>query len=85
MSGTPERAGLTRRGLLAGAGAAGAGLAAASAGLLAGPAGAARVAGGARRGLMLPPGAPASSAFFGRMFPGLAPFADATDAVRAGR
>jgi len=32
---------------------------------------------------MLPPGGPASSAFFGRMFPGLAPFAEATDTVRA--
>jgi hypothetical protein len=41
---TPEHPGLTRRGLLAGAGAAGAGLAAASAGLLAGPATAASAA-----------------------------------------
>jgi hypothetical protein len=32
---------------------------------------------------MLPPGAPASSVFFGRMFPQLRPFAEASDAVRA--
>ena len=83
MSDSSERDGLTRRGLLAGAGAVGAGLAAASAGLLAGPAAAAPAAAGARAGLGLPPGAPASSGFFGRMFPALAPFAEATDQVRA--
>src|SRR6516225_9389048 len=83
MSDTPGQARLTRRGLLAGAGAVGAGLAAASAGLLAGPAAAAPVAAGAPSRLMLPPGAPSSSAFFGRMFPRLAPFAEASDTVRA--
>jgi hypothetical protein len=83
MSDTSERARLTRRGLLAGAGAVGAGWAAASAGLLAGPATAASAAAGAPSRLMLPPGAPASSAFFGRLFPRLAPFAEASDTVRA--
>jgi hypothetical protein len=39
------------------------------------------VAAAAQR-LMLPSGAPASWAFFGRMFPYLAPFAEATDTVR---
>src|SRR6516225_2984376 len=83
MSDTPGQARLTRRGLLAGAGAVGAGLAAASAGLLAGQAAAAPVAAGARSRPMLPPGAPSSSAFFGRMFPRLAPFAEPSDTVRA--
>src|SRR5215469_15640890 len=83
MSDTPERAGLTRRRLLAGAGGLGAGLAAASAGLLAGPGAAARAAAGTASGLMGPPGAPASSVFFGRIFPRLAPFAEPSDTVRA--
>ena len=83
MSDTPGQARLTRRGLLAGAGAVGAGLAAASDGLLAGQAAAAPVAAGARSRPMLPPGAPSSSAFFGRMFPRLAPFAEPSDTVRA--
>jgi hypothetical protein len=74
---------LTRRGLLAGAGGLGAGLAAGSAGLLAGPASAARAAAGTPSRLGLPPGAPADSGLFGRMFPGLPPFAEATDAVQA--
>src|SRR5215472_549844 len=79
MSDTPERAVLTRRGLLAGAGAVGAGVAAASAGLLAGPSAAAV----APSRLMLSPGAPPDSTFFGRIFPRLAPFAEASDTVRA--
>jgi hypothetical protein len=83
MSDSDGRSGLTRRGLLAGAGAVGAGLAAGPAGLLAGRPAAARAAAEAPARLGLPPGAPASSGFFGRMFPGLAPFADATDTVRA--
>jgi hypothetical protein len=74
---------LNRRGLLAGAGAVGAGLAAASAGLLAGPAAAAPAAPITPSRLGLPPGAPASSTFFGRMFPRLAPFAGPSDTVRA--
>ena len=52
-------------------------------GLLAGQAAAAPVAAGARSRPMLPPGAPSSSAFFGRMFPRLAPFAEPSDTVRA--
>ena len=52
-------------------------------GLLAGPAAAAPVAAGARSRPMLPPGAPSSSAFFGRMFPRLAPVAGPSDTVRA--
>src|SRR5215472_2100729 len=79
MSDTPERAVLTRRGLLAGAGAVGAGVAAASAGLLAAPSAAAV----APSRLMLSPGAPPNSTFFGRIFPRLAPFAEASDTVRA--
>ena len=80
-------AGLSRRRLLAGAGTAGAGLAAASAGILPGirPAAArAAVTGaGAAAGHSLPPGAPASSMLFGRIFPQLPPFAPVTDAVQA--
>src|SRR5215469_8818055 len=83
MTDTTERAGMSRRRLLAGAGTVGAGVAAASAGLLAGPAAAARAAAGTLSRPMLPPGAPASSAFFGRMFPRLGPFAEANDAVQA--
>src|SRR6516225_3657034 len=75
MSDTTPRAGLTRRGLLAGAGATG--------GVLAGPSAAARAAAGAGSRPVLPPGAPGSSALFGRMFPRLAPFAEPGDAVRA--
>src|SRR6516164_6012711 len=77
-------AGVTRRRLLAGAGTAGAGLAAASAGLLPGvrPA-AARAAVAGAPGRSLPPGAPANSTLFGRIFPQLPPFAEVTDAVQA--
>jgi Animal haem peroxidase len=77
------RSGLSRRRLLAGAGAAGAGLAAASTGVLPGVAGSARAA--AQRGLGLAgtPGAPANSGYFGRIFPQLAPFASVNSTVTA--
>ena len=83
MRDTPEQSGLTRRGLLAGAGGLGAGLAAASAGLLTGGATAASAASSAPSRLLGSPGAPANSTLFGRMFPRLAPFAEASDTVRA--
>ncbi len=79
-------AGVTRRRLLAGAGTAGAGLAAASAGILPGlrPAAAgAAVAGPAAPGHTLPAGAPPNSMLFGRIFPQLPPFAEVTDTVQA--
>src|SRR5215472_1270512 len=78
--------GVSRRRLLAGVGTAGAGLAAASAGILPGiRPGAARaaVAGAAASGHKLPPGAPANSMLFGRIFPQLPPFAEVTDTVQA--
>jgi Animal haem peroxidase len=79
------RTGPSRRRLLAGTGAAGAGLMAASAGVLPGVTGSARAstAGSALERGRLSPGVPADSGLFGRIFPGLAPFADATDTVRA--
>ncbi len=84
MTDESESVEVSRRGLLAGAGVAGAGLAAASAGILpvVGPAARAAAAATAhsRPG---PPGAPADSGLFGRIFPGLPPFAEATDSVRA--
>ncbi len=70
--------GVSRRGLLTGAGAAGAGLAVGSIGGLPGA-----VAATARPQLLPRPGAPASSHLFGRIFPSLPPFAEATDDVRA--
>ena len=79
-------AGISRRRLLAGAGTAGAGLVAASAGILPGirPAAArAAVTEAAAAGHGLPPGAPASSMLFGRIFPQLPPFAPVTGAVQA--
>jgi hypothetical protein len=79
-------AGVSRRKLLTGAGAAGAGLAAASAGIVPGlrPAAArAAVDGAAVHRPSLPPGAPASSMLFGRLFPQLPPFAEVTDTVQA--
>jgi Animal haem peroxidase len=79
-------AGVTRRRLLAGAGTAGAGLAAASAGILPGlrPAAArAAVAGPAAPAHSLPAGAPPNSMLFGRIFPQLPPFAEVTDIVQA--
>ena len=75
--------GLSRRRLLSGAGLAGAGIAAASAGVLAESAPAAQAAGRGSRAARRPPGAPASSTDFGRIFPGLPPFAPATDIVRS--
>jgi hypothetical protein len=76
---------VSRRRLLAGAGAAGAGLAAASAGVLPGLAAPARAAATAPEGLArrLPPGAPANSMLFGRIFPQLPPFAADTSVVQA--
>jgi len=76
-----NKSGVSRRRLLSGAGLAGAGIAAASAGVLPGFDSAARAAGVAA--LDRPPGAPADSTNFGRIFPGLPPFAPATDTVRA--
>ena len=83
MDSSSDHVSISRRRLLAGAGSAGAGLAAASAGLLpgTGPAARALAAGGSAAGR--PPGAPADSRLFGRIFPGLPPFAAATDSVRA--
>jgi hypothetical protein len=77
--------GVSRRRLLAGASAAGAGLAAASAGVLPGLATSARaaVAAPARSAHGLPPGAPANSMLFGRIFPQLPPFSADTSVVQA--
>jgi hypothetical protein len=86
MSEDSRAAGISRRRLLAGAGTAGAGLAAASAGILPGirPAAArAAVTEAGAAGHGLPPGAPASSMLFGRIFPQLPPFAPVTGAVQA--
>ena len=66
-----HRPGLSRRRLLTGAGAAGAGLVAASAGVLPGFTGLASAASGA----------PANSGLFGRLFPQLAPFASVNSRV----
>ena len=83
MSDERQRPGTSRRRLLAGAGAAGAGLVAASAGLLPGLGGSASAAAAGFHDRPGAPGAPDSSALFGRIFPELRPFADATDTVRA--
>jgi hypothetical protein len=79
------RTGPSRRRLLAGTGAAGAGLLAASAGVLPGVTAGARAstAGSAMQKGRIDPGAPENSGLFGRIFPGLPPFAHATDTVRA--
>ncbi len=82
MSANSDHHSISRRRLLAGAGSAGAGLAAASAGLLPGADPAAQAA-TARVSAGRPPGAPADSMLFGRIFPQLPPFAAATDTVRA--
>ena len=82
MSANSDHHSISRRGLLAGAGSAGAGLAAASAGLLPGASPAAQAA-AAQSGAGRPPGAPADSMLFGRIFPQLPPFAAPTDTVRA--
>jgi Animal haem peroxidase len=81
MSESKVKRDISRRRLLAGAGTAGAGLAAASAGVLPGIAPAAHAARAAYLGH--PPGAPAGSGLFGRIFPDLPAFAPATDTVRA--
>ena len=77
----------SRRQFLAGAGAAGAGIVAAkmgSAGVMPVLSSEAEAdAAVAVRTLAATPGAPKSPNLFGRMFPSLPPFADATDAVRA--
>ena len=85
MTDKSEHVEVSRRRWLAGAGAAGAGLAAASAGLLPGVGPAARAAAAAPTGLpgRPGPGIPPDSGLFGRIFPGLPPFAEATDTVRA--
>ena len=83
MSTGTGQGGSSRRGFLKGVGAAGAGLMAGSIG--AGPAAADPVPGALapRRYARIPGGAPASSVDFGRIFPSLPPFAEATDRVRA--
>ncbi len=74
----------SRRALLAGAGATGAGLAAASAGLMPGMAGTARAEEAAEfSGRSRMAGAPADQGLFGRIFPALRPFAEASDTVLA--
>jgi hypothetical protein len=84
VSDNKEQADISRRRLLAGAGAAGAGLAVAS---VRGAPGAAAATGRAAAGPgphhFSQPGVPANSQLFGRIFPGLRPFADPTDTVRA--
>jgi hypothetical protein len=83
MSANDDHFKISRRKLLAGAGSAGAGLAVASAGLLPGAGPAAQASGAGVSTVGRPPGAPADSALFGRIFPQLPPFAAATDTVRA--
>ncbi len=78
MTNDNSRRGVSRRGLLTGAGAAGAGLAVGSLGGLPGAAAAT-----ARPQDLARPGVPADSHLFGRIFPSLPPFAEATDDVRA--
>src|ERR1700734_98295 len=76
-----QQSGPSRRHVLAGAGA---GLAAASAGILPGMSAAANAAtSSGARGRPRVPGAPASDGLFGRIFPSLPPFAEASDQVRA--
>ena len=82
MNDREQRPGPSRRRLLAAAGAAGAGLAAASSGMLPGL-GSSAGAAVASPGRPTTPGAPADSQLFGRIFPGLPPFAEASDRVRA--
>jgi hypothetical protein len=83
MNDPDQRPGPSRRRLLAAAGAAGAGLAAASSGMLPGLGGSAGAAVASRTQGRPTPGAPADSQLFGRIFPGLPPFAEASDRVRA--
>ncbi len=75
--------GVSRRRLLTGAGAAGAGLAIGVVGGIPGASAATAGAGVADGPGLAHPGAPADSRLFGRIFPSLRPFAEATDAVRA--
>ncbi len=82
MTDEQRRQGVSRRGLLTGAGAAGAGLAVGSIAGLPGAAAATAGPGTVNPGLARP-GAPASSHLFGRIFPSLPPFAEANDTVRA--
>jgi hypothetical protein len=82
MNDHERQTGVSRRRLLAGTGAAGAGLVAASAGVLPGLTGTSAAASAVLRGRP-GPGVPEDSRLFGRIFPGLPPFADATDTVRA--
>jgi hypothetical protein len=79
MSDDSKPGGVSRRRLLTGAGAAGAGLAAASIGSAPGASAATRAAAFAGHGH---PGAPPDPRLFGRIFPGLRPFADATGTIR---
>jgi Animal haem peroxidase len=84
MNDHDQRPGPSRRRLLAAAGAAGAGLAAASSGMLPGLGSSAGAAAASRTpGRPGTPGAPADSQLFGRIFPGLPPFAEASERVRA--
>jgi hypothetical protein len=84
MNDHDQRPGPSRRRLLAAAGAAGAGLAAASSGMLPGLGSSAGAAVASKApGRPGTPGAPADSQLFGRIFPGLPPFAEASDRVRA--
>jgi hypothetical protein len=76
-----QQSGPSRRHVLAGAGA---GLAAASAGILPGTSAAANAATSpGARGRPRVHGAPANDGLFGRIFPGLPPFAEASDQVHA--
>src|SRR5258708_13407753 len=69
--------------MLAGTGAGGAGLIAASPGVLPGLVGTASAATSSGRLGRPGPGVPSDSGLFGRMLPGLPPFAEASDTVRA--
>jgi hypothetical protein len=80
---TEPLAGLSRRRLLTGAGAAGAGLVAASTGVMPGLTGSARAAAQRELALAGMSGAPANSGLFGRLFPQLAPFASVNSKVIA--
>ena len=79
--------GLSRRRLLTGAGAAGAGLVAASTGVMPGLTGSAQAAlpgqAGSPAAAGMPPGAPANAGLFGRLFPHLPPFASVNSTVTA--
>ena len=76
-----HRSGLSRRRLLTGAGAAGAGMVAASAGVMPGLTG--RASAAMPGAPAKPSGAPANSGLFGRLFPQLPPFAGVNSKVTA--